>query len=92
LREKAGGMTLPSMMITSLQGLQRAERQFERSAERVASATTEDSVTISPEARAGARPDLVAETVSTIKAVAAYRANLKVLQTEQEMSPVDLIR
>ena len=73
------------MMINGLQGLQRAERQFERSAERVAEATREDSVTISPEARAGPPPDLATETVSTIKAVAAYRANLKGLQTEQEM-------
>ncbi len=70
------------MLISGLQGIQRAERQFDRSAQRVAQATG-DSVTISPEARGGA-PDLVQETVSTIKAVAAYRANLKVLQTDQE--------
>ena len=71
------------MMISGLQGIQRAERQFERSAQRVAEASS-DSVTISPEARSGGAPDLVQETVSTIKAVAAYRANLKVLQTDQE--------
>ena len=71
------------MRVSGLQAIQSAERQFERSAQRVAQATS-DSVTISPGARAGTAPDLVTETVSTIKAVAAYRANLKVLQTDQE--------
>ena len=73
------------MKISGLQGLQRATQQFERSAERIASATT-DRVTISPEAIAGPQPDVAVEMVSSIMAVAAYRANVKVLQAEQEMT------
>ncbi|MDP1824022.1 MAG: hypothetical protein Q8L48_12295 [Archangium sp.] len=65
---------------SGVEGLRSAERQFERSASNIAAAFT---VSIS-----GKQPDLVAETVSSLKAVAAYRANLEVLQTDQELSGV----
>jgi flagellar basal body rod protein FlgG len=58
---------------SGVQGLQRAERQFERVAQ--------DRISIS-----GGDP--VEDTVSSIRAVAAYRANLKSIQTADEVSGV----
>ena len=60
-------------MQSGVQGLQRAERQFERVAQ--------DRVSIS-----GGDP--VEEAVSSIRAVAAYRANLKSIQTADDVSGV----
>lgn len=70
---------------SGLQGLQRAERRLDQVASNVASAF---QLSLSPEARSGVAPDLVQETVASISAVAAYRANLKSIQTDDELSGV----
>ena len=62
-------------MQSGVQGLQRAERQFERVAQ--------DRVSLS-----GGGADPVEEAVSSIRAVAAYRANLKSIQTADDVSGV----
>lgn len=70
---------------SGVQGLQRAERQFEQSATEVSEAF---SISLSPEAQSGAAPDAVKAMVDGLSAVAAYRANLKSIQTSDEISGV----
>jgi hypothetical protein len=70
---------------SGVQGVQRAERQFEKSASDVSAAF---SISLSPEAQSGLAPDPVQAMVGGLTAVAAYRANLKTLQTADDISGV----
>lgn len=83
-------MTLVTMRVTAMQsaveGVKRAEQKFEQTAGRIAQAFTID---ISEDAStAAAAPDFAQETVEQIRAVAAYQANLKTLQTADEVTGV----
>lgn len=83
-------MRIPAMQ-GAVEGVKRAEQKFEQSAGRVAQAFTVD---ISEEAakadaaKAKAAPDIAQETAEQIRAVAAYKANLKTMQTADEVAGV----
>jgi hypothetical protein len=70
---------------SGVQGVQRAERQFEKSASDVSAAF---SISLSPEAQSGLAPDPVQAMVGGLTGVATYRANLKTLQTADDISGV----
>lgn len=77
-----------SGLSSALQGLQAAERRINESASNVARLTSSYEVSLSAEARSGAGPSLETELVGQISAVALYRANLKSIQTMDEVSGV----
>lgn len=75
-----------SAMQSGVEGVQRAERQFEKSADRLSKAFT---VSLSEDAaKAEQAPDVAAEVVEQSRAVAAYKANLKTVQTADEVNGV----
>lgn len=77
--------SISSVYSSATRGLQAATSTLERSAINVANASVaQDRVSISPEARA-AGPDLVQETVTQMNASTSFKANLKTMQTAQEM-------
>lgn len=84
-------MRIPAMQ-SAVEGVKKAERKFEESAGRVAEAFTvnisEDASEAANAARAKAAPDIAAETTEQIRAVTAYKANLKTIQTADEVSGV----
>lgn len=77
---------------SGLDGLQKATRRLDEIAFNVAQLTSSFEVSLSPEAQSGvvprATPDLATEMVGQITAVAAYKANLKSIQTADEVSGV----
>ncbi len=78
-----------SAFSSAIGGLQAAESQVSRAAQETYDATVPtDSITLS-----SAQPDLVDATTDRITGEAMYRANIKVLQTADQMSNVllDLI-